>query len=854
MRGIRFSLFVRCVALALLGAMLLTHYAGAQPQIGNQLPLPRLNTLQPNGGKAGTSFEVTFTGTDLDLPEALLFSHPGIQAKPIQPEPPKVDPKAKDPKVPPTPSVSKFTVTIDRDVPVGFHDVRLAGKHGISNARTFVVGDLTEVMEKEPNNDVDQAQRVEINSTINGAISQPTDVDYYVFAGKKGQRVLIHCLGASIDSKLTPEIKVLDKDNRAIAAHRAAPLADGLVDVTLPEDADYKVRLVQFAHQLGGPDLFYRLNITTGPWIDAVFPPMVEPGKATQVTLYGRNLPGGKLDPHAVLGGRALEKVVVTITPPKDALALQRLTFSGNTPPVLGTLDGFEYRLKSGPLSSNAVLLTYAQGPVVLEKENHDTAETAQEVPVPCEIAGRIDKRHDRDWYAFTAKKGDTFIIEVFSQRLGAPTDLYLTVRNATGKQPVDMVQLDDNAETLSPTHFLTASRDPAPYKFVAPADGKYQLLIGSHLSATQADVQHVYRVRITPEQPDFRLIVMPADTHRPDTCTIGAGGNQDLTVFVVRRDGFKGEVAMTVEGLPPEVSYQPQVIGPGLKQGAVALSAAADAKPWVGSITVKGTAIIDGKKVEREARPASVTWPVPPQSAIPTITRLERSLALAVRDKAPYKLSCGIDKATMVHGDKLTIPMKLTRHWPEFKAALQIVPLPGELPPGVTFAPVNLAPGKEEQNLVLNVPANVTPGTYTFVFKSFAPVPVQPKGKAVNVVQCSTAVVLTVLPKQVATLTVSNPAPALKPGTQAELIVKVARQYDYGDAFNVKLVLPPEAKGLSADEVTIPQGQSEVKLILRVADDAVPGPRNNLTVQATAILQGVTLTHETKINVNVIK
>jgi hypothetical protein len=77
------------------------------------------------------------------------------------------------------------------------------------------------------------------------AITQPTDVDYYVFAGKEGQRLLIHCLGASIDSKLTPEIKVLDKANRAIAAPRAAPLSDGLVDATLAEDAYSGIRLVQ---------------------------------------------------------------------------------------------------------------------------------------------------------------------------------------------------------------------------------------------------------------------------------------------------------------------------------------------------------------------------------------------------------------------------------------------------------------------------------------------------------------------------------------------------------------------------------------------------------------------------------
>ena len=63
--------------------------AAAQPQQpGSALPNPRLITLVPAGGKAGTAVEVTFTGTDLEEPQTLLFSHPAIKAEPIVPPPP----------------------------------------------------------------------------------------------------------------------------------------------------------------------------------------------------------------------------------------------------------------------------------------------------------------------------------------------------------------------------------------------------------------------------------------------------------------------------------------------------------------------------------------------------------------------------------------------------------------------------------------------------------------------------------------------------------------------------------------------------------------------------------------------
>ena len=43
-----------------------------------QLPEPYLNAVFPGGGQAGTAFEILVSGENLDEPERLLFSHPGI--------------------------------------------------------------------------------------------------------------------------------------------------------------------------------------------------------------------------------------------------------------------------------------------------------------------------------------------------------------------------------------------------------------------------------------------------------------------------------------------------------------------------------------------------------------------------------------------------------------------------------------------------------------------------------------------------------------------------------------------------------------------------------------------------------
>src|SRR5439155_2021233 len=219
-------------------------------------------------------------------------------------------------------------------------------------------------------------------------------------------------------------------------------------------------------------------------------------------------------------------------------------------------------RLKVPAASSNPFLMTFAQAPVIIENDDNDTPDKAQAIAVPCEVAGRVDKRRDRDWYVFNAKKGEVYMIDVLSHRLGAPTDMYFSIRNLAGKTPQEITLQDDNANTLHPQTFLTSSRDPAPYRFVAPADGKYHILVASHLADNLADPTHIYRLRILPERPDFRLIVMHPDFHRPDSCTVGQGGVENFTVYAERIDGFKGEITVSVEGLPTGVACPPQVIG----------------------------------------------------------------------------------------------------------------------------------------------------------------------------------------------------------------------------------------------------------------------------------------------------
>jgi hypothetical protein len=856
--------------LALAGSLMLTGPAVAQkqPMPGDNQPL--LTIVMPNGGKAGSTAEVTVTGLQLDEPQGLLFSEPGFKAQLVT-----VPTAEKDTKKPDgqrgnqaqrrgNPNNSqvmthKYKVSIPQKAALGIHDVRIVTKAGVSNPRAFVVGDLAEVLEQEPNNDVPQAQRVELNTTVSGTISSATDVDYFVFSGKKGQRVVISCLASSIDSRLQPGLEIYDQAGKLLAFNKNYNGADALTDVTLPADGDYYVRVFEYTYTLGGPEYFYRLSVTTAPWIDAVFPPVVEPGKAARLTVHGRNLPGGELDPSAVIEGRVLEKISVTVNVPSDPRALQQLAFNGYVAPNASGLDGFEYRLRNDAGTSNPFLLTYAKAPVVLDNENNDTPETAQEVTLPCEIAGRIEKKGDRDWYTFAAKKGDVYSIEVYGDRLGSPLDMYFVLRNPGARG--GNVEMDDNPEIMNPVQFFTRTDDPPVYRFVAPEDGKYQLLVTSRDAAVQAGPRQLYRVRITPEQPDFRLVVMPQAQASPDACVLRQGSRQYFTVFVWRQDSWNDEINLSADGLPPGVTCPPQKVGPGLHEATLVVSATAEAKDWTGPITIKGTGVVNGANVEREARGATITWPAIQQN-IPTISRLDHGLVLAVRAaKALFTLTAGIDKVQAQPGERVTIPVKLQRLAPDFKLPVQLTVL--NLP---TQGPRNrgnrnnlqmtINPGKDDANVVVDLRPNVAPGTYSVVIRGEAQAQPNRGNRPVptSLVQASEPITLTVLPRQLVKIAVTPETPMVTVGKDTEVVVKVTRMNDYQGKLRLELVAPKGA-GISAEEVVVPAGKSEAKLVLRASGKAPRGEKPELCMRATATgRDGTPVTQEVRFNVKVAK
>lgn len=258
-----------------------------------QLPQPKLHTVFPPGAKTGTSVDVAVTGAELDDIQ-LRFSHPGITAKALA--------KAND-----------FAITVAANVPPGIYEAQVFGRFGLSNPRSFVVGTLPEVAEKAGNNTPATAQEIALDTVINGRTDSQA-ADYYKLNLKKGQRIIATCLAEELDSRASDALLLLSPDGLELERARKG----GLLDHTAAADGTVILKVHDFVYR-GGDQYFYRLTVTTGPHIDFIFPPAIEPGKAAKVTVFGRNLPGGT--PSQVrVDGKLLDQLSVDITAPGDAL------------------------------------------------------------------------------------------------------------------------------------------------------------------------------------------------------------------------------------------------------------------------------------------------------------------------------------------------------------------------------------------------------------------------------------------------------------------------------------------------------------------------------------------------------
>ncbi len=472
-------------------------------------------------------------------------------------------------------------ITMASDTSPGEREVRLGTPSGLSNPLAFWVGQLPEIIEREPTNTPAQRGnnparfqgmarpapeatelRVTIPATINGQI-MPGDVDRYRFNARRGQRLVIAASARQLIPYLPDAVPGWFQATLALSDAKGRELAydddfrfnpDPVLYFEIPKDGEYVVEIKDSVYR-GREDFVYRLSIGELPFVTSVFPMGGPAGVITTVQLQGWNLPVTSL----------------TIDFPEPGL--------------------YPLSVTKNQWTSNPVPFAVDTLPESFESEPNHSPTNAQPITLPGIVNGRIDPPGDVDVFRFEGRVGDRVIAETQARRLNSPLDSVLKLTDAAGRPVAFNDDYEDKGAGLTTHHadsYLAVD---------LPADGTYYLQLSD--AQHKGGIEYAYRLRVSPPRPDFALRIVPSSINaRP-------GSTVPVTVYALRRDGFSNSIAIKLREAPAGFSLGGARVP--MNQDKVRITLAFPANPPGETLTLnfEGQATIQGREIVRPALPA---------------------------------------------------------------------------------------------------------------------------------------------------------------------------------------------------------------------------------------------------------
>ncbi|MBI5832122.1 MAG: pre-peptidase C-terminal domain-containing protein [Armatimonadetes bacterium] len=613
---------------------------------------PYIAHVFPAGGQRGTKVEALVTGTQLASATEARILPAGVTGAIA-----KVEDATK----------VRLTLTIAPDAAVGEYELRLLTRAGASNRFRFLVGDLPEIIETEPNNNRAGAQKLALPVLVNGQVMEK-DQDCYRFSAKGGTtlvcdiaaRAIIPYIADAVPGWFDAVLTLYDASGRQVASVDDVRLwPDPRILFPVPADGDYTVQITDILSR-GRADFVYRLSVGALPRVTGIYPLGGPRGASTGIALFGANL----------------AKRTQTVEVPANASGIR----------WVGT--------EAGGLQANTMPFAVGDTPEASDTEPNDSRETAQAVTLPVTVNGHIDKAGDADWFRFAAIKGQKVVLEVMARRLLSPLDSMLTLFDAKG------TRLVENDDTTDPTaQWLTHHADSL-LVYTVPADGDYFLRLRDAQSMGGDDF--AYRLILKDAAPDFTLRATP------DNPRAGQGDSALVTVQANRKAGFNGPINVVVRGLPKGFVASEAVIYPGQDTAVLTVSAPSDAKPQVFNPTILGISEEAGQVTARVAVGAENVMQAFSLQQYPST----REIALTVTEPGGFALALLNPPAgglIIAQGGEVTLNVKIIRA-EGIKGGVFVRPASAVNGVGVraSYVPAD----KDEAPVVVNVGRGVPVGT----------------------------------------------------------------------------------------------------------------------------------------------
>lgn len=739
--------------------------------------------LFPAGGQRGTEVEVRVGGLHLHegcpselLGDAISLAAPFTKAETLWFEGPMIlQPASQQQEDYPHELAGR--IAIAADAAPGVRYWRGWTSQGAMPSLKFVVGDLPETVEQEIDGEP-VSQHVAMPVTINGRIFPREDVDVWTFDAKAGQPVSAEVSSARLGYPLESRLEVLDPAGNIVADDTASRQGDAYVSFTPAVDGEYLVRV--FDIKFGGLQHYvYRLTLSTGAKVERAYPLGARRGSTTQFELRGSGLPAQKV-----------------------SLAMP------------GSATGMARQRVDSPETQGALWLELDDLPESLELEPNDAppAPTAEPPPLaPVVFNGRIQAAGDVDWWRLRLPAQQELVFDVRASRLGSPLDAVLVLCDAAGQE---LARADDLADGLT----------DAQVRFAAPAEGDYLVRVEERFRSRGGD-DFAYRLRVAPlPAPDYQL------SFAADALTLPRGGQAKLKVRAERIGGFAGAISLAIDGLPANVAATGLEIPANAGEAELSLTAAPAAAIGGGRLTIRGSAELNGAKVDRVAA-WSAADPASPVA----------SVLLAVALPTPFKVVGTYEFVYAARGTTLTRRYRLERGGFDGPLEVRLSEKQTRHLQGVTGPTTIVPPDATEFDYTAYLPPWMELGRTSRTCIMATGVITEPDGVRHKVSFTSVA-----QNEQIVGLVSSgllsvkvNPSSCLgAPDSRVAVEVLLARDPSLTGPVQVELATPRHLKGVAADEIEIPAGESRGVLTLRF--DRLPGPFNMpVTIRATTMQNG---------------
>ena len=672
-----------------------------------QLPTPELLQIYPPVVKAGSTVEIDLQGVSLEGLEKLTFTVPGIEAKPVmKPQSPFRKHQYQN--------GTKFSLTIPANVPVGKCEVRALGRYGISNSRILtILGPNENLIATEGSHDLATAPDLPLEAHVTGRFDA-NKIDLYKLTLKKGQRIIATCFSESIDGEADTTLVLKDAAGEVVKNNRDYDERESLIDFMVPNDGVWYLGAHDFTYRLG---YRYHLHVTTGPHIDAVFPPSGKAGTTSEFTVFGRNLPGGSLEGGHELGGEPIESARVQIAIPAAPAKSVETDL-----PVNGLRKSFPYRVQN----SNPWMIGVASVPTKVKS----VGEGIEKLVLPSSVSGFFEKDGEPSHrFRFAATKGKNYQLNLSGDAISGRIDPYILLEKvvvaADGKESLKLVKELDDFSMGSRTAFPNLTRDPQ-FVFVADTDSEYQVTVQDQYRTV--GFASIYILSVEEAKPDFDLIalvennIVNGNIVRPSAVALRKGGSYLVKIEAKRTGAFNDTIKLTAKGLPAGVVMGPVSIPPGKTSTYAVFTAAANAAAWSGKVQIEAKATLGGKEVIKPVRSASPVNAVTDFNKQRLRTRMETEMALSVisSEAAPATISMkDPNPLTVEIGQPLKIPFNFSAD-KEVKGNVVVTPI--GFPTMKKPPALNITADKKEGTVTINFTSSndfkPTAGEYSFVLR----------------------------------------------------------------------------------------------------------------------------------------